>query len=211
MTGEIKEIAVPWTDFDKTNNTGHFFPIELDKKYQDKPITVIGNKTKSLTDRYWVLRVENAKDNKFTFKQGEDTIFTLDFSNTTLPNISVIRADDNAGYGSLTGKDLFENVNIAWTGTSGKVTGTFKHITQWDELPQPPKEGHFFALKIDPKYKGKKFDFYKGDDLAGHSDSATDDELYWVLRLDTNKKFKFMSNDQVIAELDFTDATLNGV
>ena len=82
VTGEIKNISEAWEDFDSDpeNNTGHFFPIELDSKYEGEKITVIGNKQKTAADRYWVLRVENAKADKFTFKKGTETLFTLDFS-----------------------------------------------------------------------------------------------------------------------------------
>lgn len=85
VTGDIKNIAEPWTDFSADgDNTGHFFPIELDQKYEGKKITVIGKRQKTVQDRFWVLRVENAKSNKFTFKQGDDVLFTLDFSGATL-------------------------------------------------------------------------------------------------------------------------------
>lgn len=85
VTGEIKNIAEPWTDFNAAgDNTGHFFPIELDQKYEGEKITVIGKRQKTVQDRYWVLRVENAKSNKFTFKKGDETLFTLDFSGAEL-------------------------------------------------------------------------------------------------------------------------------
>lgn len=85
VTGDIKHIAEPWTNFNASgDNTGHFFPIELDAKYEGQKITVIGKRQKTAQDRFWVLRVENAKNNKFTFKQGDDVLFTLDFSGATL-------------------------------------------------------------------------------------------------------------------------------
>lgn len=88
VQGKIKNITTPWKEFDsKSDNTGHFFPIELDWWYDKEPITVIGKATKTVADRYWVLRVENAKGGEkgtFTFKCGEDTICVLDFSEATL-------------------------------------------------------------------------------------------------------------------------------
>lgn len=80
MTGEIKNISEAWEDFssDSSENTGHFFPLELDEKYEGEEITAIGKKTTKAHDRYWVLKVE--KSSKFTFKKGEKTLFTLDFS-----------------------------------------------------------------------------------------------------------------------------------
>lgn len=65
------------------DQTGHFFPVQLDEKYRDQPITVAGNeKEKTETDLMWVLKVDNSKN--FTFKQGEDTIVTLDLTGASL-------------------------------------------------------------------------------------------------------------------------------
>lgn len=84
VMGDIKKIDDPWTDFSLSDNTGHFFPVELDEQYEGERITAIGARQKTVTDRKWVLRVENAKSNKFTFKKGSDTLFVLDFSEATL-------------------------------------------------------------------------------------------------------------------------------
>lgn len=88
VQGTIKNIKEAWTGYSSTgDNTGHFFPVELDEKYKDDKITVIGAKQRSAKDRFWVLRVENAKDGAkgtFTFKKASEELFTLDFSEATL-------------------------------------------------------------------------------------------------------------------------------
>lgn len=84
VTGGIKEVK-NWTEFSSVveDQTGHFFPVQLDEKYRDQPITVAGNeKEKTETDLMWVLKVDNSKN--FTFKQGEDTIVTLDLTGASL-------------------------------------------------------------------------------------------------------------------------------
>lgn len=117
---------------------------------------------------------------------------------------------DETGYGTKKVSDIVgSDVKIDWNGTKGKVTGTFPKVEDWKELPKEPKSGHFFAVKINEKYKGKKFTFYEDGVEKSSTDSATEDEMFWVLRIDTTKNFKFVSGDsEVIAELDFTDAKL---
>lgn len=85
VNGQIKNISEPWLDFDHNgDNTGHFFPVELDSSFQGKKITVVGKKQRSAADRYWVLRVENGNNKKFTFKLNDIELFTLDFSKANL-------------------------------------------------------------------------------------------------------------------------------
>lgn len=86
VVGTIKAV-IDWVEFngvDTEEQDGHFFPLQLDERYDGKTITVIGQKTKSAVDTEWVLRVENALDNKFTFQADGETIFVLDFSKATL-------------------------------------------------------------------------------------------------------------------------------
>lgn len=85
VKGPLKNISEPWEGYgtDPENNTGHFLAIELDEQYEGEKITVIGKRQKTETDRYWVLRKENAKNGKFTFKKGSETLFDLDLSETT--------------------------------------------------------------------------------------------------------------------------------
>lgn len=124
--------------------------------------------------------------------------------------IAVMSQNDKiTSYGNKSVSDLFkDDVEIKWQGTKGTVTGTFKKVEGWSQLPKDVHDGHFFAMNIDSRYLGKPFKFYIGNDEKGTTEKATEDELFWVLCIDTNKKFKFTSNGETIAELDFTNANL---
>ncbi len=81
VTGEIKHVS-GWTDFDPTNNTGHFLPFVLDAQYEGEEITVTGSKTTKARSRYWVIKVDDAKT--FTVSKGAETLFVLDLNSATL-------------------------------------------------------------------------------------------------------------------------------
>ena len=85
VTGEIKHIS-DWTDFDPTNNTGHFLPFVLDAQYEGREIAVIGSQTTKARSRYWVVRLDALYEGskKLTVKDGESVIFDLDFTPATL-------------------------------------------------------------------------------------------------------------------------------
>lgn len=134
--------------------------------------------------------------------------------------MTVMAPADEVGYGTKKASELMSNVQIAWNGTTGTVTGNFKKVTEWDGLPgkgatgdAPALPGHFFAMKLDEKYKGKPFDFIKtkadgSDEKNSHTASAGADEMFWVLAIDDYKKFTFKSDGEVIVSLDFSKATL---
>ena len=77
-------------------------------------------------------------------------------------------------------------------------------------MPGGAKNGHFFPMKLDEKYKNKPFDFImNGKEPGSHTENASDDEMFWVLRIDKTKKFTFKSDGKEIITLDFTKATLS--
>ena len=88
VTGNIKNVTEAWSDFsnDVSEQTGHYFPFELDKRYEGHAVTVIGAKKKTAQDRKWVVRLDELyKDSKkITVQVGGSTIFTLDFTGATL-------------------------------------------------------------------------------------------------------------------------------
>ena len=136
--------------------------------------------------------------------------FYMDEVNGNGANVmKIMPQGEKVGYGDKMASDLFDsNVKIAWDGVTGVVTGNFKNITEWTELPKDPKSGHFFAMTLDEKYKGKPFT-HETDTTSTHTDSAGDDEMFWVLCIDDNKHHTFKSGDEIIAKLDFTRATLD--
>lgn len=89
VTGTLKNISEPWTQFDNKNNTGHFFPITLDKQYEGKDITVnlSGGTKKTAADLEWVIRVDDyvSAQKPAVFECEGKVILTLDFSKATLP------------------------------------------------------------------------------------------------------------------------------
>lgn len=218
VTGVVKLVDDYGDIFGDNEKSGHFYPVKFKEKYYDQQIVVSGRKNgdKTITptskDPYLVIRLENFSGNPTAKVSGTDeVVFELDFSGVTLPNVKVMAQNESVGYGEKTASELMnEDVDIQWNGTNGTVTGTFKKVTEWTELPKDPHEGHFFAMKIDEKYIGKPFTFIKGDEDPGSTvQSATKDEMFWILCIDQNKKFTFKSGEDVIAILDFNGVTLN--
>lgn len=152
VKGDIKTIQ-NWTDFDSNtdNNTGHFFPIELDEQYEGKKITVIGSKQKTAQDRYWVTRIENSKNGKFTFKDGSDVIADLDFSETYPVGEKAYDKTkvDFGGFGKA--EDYVSNLEITWDGPNGKATGEIKNFTG-TSTNGSVKSGHHFPLGLTEWY-----------------------------------------------------------
>lgn len=75
-----------FTDFDKKDNNGYFFPVSLGKQYEGKEKTVKrikpGPETSAKSnDQDWVLHVD--KNKVFTFEVDGKEILRLDFSLST--------------------------------------------------------------------------------------------------------------------------------
>ena len=211
VTGSVKEVS-KWKEFsdDPAEQSGNFFPATLAACYSGKPITVQknGGAPKTLTDRNWIIRIPN-KTTIVTFFADGKVIAILDFSGTTLPGkhgedgLALKGQDEQAGYGDMKVSDLMgADVRILWDGVNGKLTGSVNNIENWAELPKDPRNGHFIVVSIDPRYKDKPLTFYKGGKPSGSTDKATDEDLFWVLRVDDTKQFSFKSGDDTIAELD---------
>lgn len=84
VTGTLNYIK-GWEQF-STNvdeQSGNYFPVHIDNKYKDKPITCNGEKETTAEDLDWVLLVKN-KNSKFTFTCDGKTILTLSFTGATL-------------------------------------------------------------------------------------------------------------------------------
>ena len=223
VTGTIKYVA-EFKDFSSNpeEQSGNYFPIEMtvtgSKMTFKKNGVEIPNKKDLTFDKDIVIRVTQGTD-KYTVNVDGDDIVTFSFNGATLQTaeqsgstkMTVMGQTEEIKYGNKKVSELMnDDVHIDWDGTSGKVTGTFKKITGWTDLPSTPYEGHFFAMKLDNKYLGQQLSFQKGDQPPTTTDSATDDDLFWILRLDKYKTFEFKSNDTVIVKLDFSQATLDG-
>lgn len=217
VTGDVKEVS-NWKEFSNVpdEQTGNFFPVTLAVCYSGVPITVQknGEAPKTLVDRNWIIRVPN-KTTVVTFSVNGKAILVLDFSGATLAGkhgedgLALMDRKEPAGYGSMKVSDLMDDdVQIQWDGVKGKLTGSVENIENWPELPKEPYNGHFIVVSIDQSYKDKPLTFFKSGEQAGSTDKATDEDLFWVLRVDTEKEFSFKSSEDTIAEIDCSGLTL---
>ena len=224
VTGTIKYIG----DFkDFSNNPeeqkGNFFPIELTttgSKMTLKKNGVAGKGKSNLNfDKDIVFRVGQKTDTLTVEVDGKE-VGTFSFNDATLQTseetgsgrMTIMGQSEKVEkYGQKPVSELMgDDIHVAWNGTTGTVTGAFKKVDSWAELPSGTKSGHFFAMTLDKQYMGKSFDFIMdGKEPGTHTDSAGEDEMFWVLRIDKTKKFTFKSDNKEIMTLDFTNATLS--
>lgn len=219
VKGDIKYVSDYSELFGEAEKSGNFFPVSLSSTYQGKEITVQrkNGTAKTANDTEWILRLSDGTNTQYDINCEGKEIASLTFADATLgvetgaDHIKIKGQGETAVYGSKKVSELMdEDVTIDWVGTSGTVKGTFHHITDWNELPKAPYEGHFFVFDIDRSYFGKPFTFIKGDNESTTTvDAASEDEMSWVLRIDDTKKFIFKSGEDTIAELDFSQATLS--
>ena len=84
--GSLHKVA-EWSEFSTAQKykNGHFFPVTLSEEYAGQEIEVDGPeiKGKKAKDLNWYLYIAD-KSSKFTFKCKGETLFTLDFTYTTL-------------------------------------------------------------------------------------------------------------------------------
>lgn len=89
-TGDVNNIAEPWTDFDKSgNNTGHFVPLMFPAELKGQKVVLSGLSSKDRTitvdtDLMHVQRLENLSDEqRLTVKKNGDLVMSVDFSGVT--------------------------------------------------------------------------------------------------------------------------------
>ncbi len=198
----MKNITEPWTQFntDPTDNTGHFFPIELDKKYDGEKITVIGKRQKTDASRFWVLRAENSKNGKFTFKKGSETLFVLDLSGAAPMGEQAIdpAKKDFGRFGKW--EEYCDGVSIDWDGVKGTVKGTIKHHGEIGTV----KAGNHFPLGLVAFYfDGVPKSVTIG---SGSAKSITDKDI--ICDVSKSKTIKVEWAGVSVLELDLTGATI---
>ena len=195
--------------------SGHFFPIEFDSRYYDKPVTLSGRTggdkevTPSSSDPYLITRIENLSDGKtLTAKVDQNEIFSVDFSDVTLESaINVLPQDTSLEGFNKTVKELIdENVKIS---ANGEVTGKLKSIQGFTEFSSVVSEqsGHYLPVKIDKQYLGKEVS------VTGRSTTKVtvkqETDLYFILRVaSTSTTFKFKDGNNEFMKLTFKNATL---
>ncbi len=204
VTGTLKNITDHWTEFDSdnSNNTGHFFPIELDEQYEGEDITVIGKSQKTVQDRMWVLRAENSNKNKFEFKHNGEAIVNLDLSNTVPMGEKAFDPDkqDFGRFGKWT--DYCDGVSIKWSGVKGTVTGTIKKHE--DIEGNKVKAGTHFPLALSSYYfDGVPKTITIG---SGSPKQVTDKDI--ICDMSNAKTIKVEYNGVLVMYLDFNSATI---
>lgn len=85
FTGDAKNISDPWTEYSKTDNTGHFLPMTMPKMCEGKKITIEGRKSgnrsvKVDADLLLIQRLENLSGDTMTVKLEGETLMTVDVS-----------------------------------------------------------------------------------------------------------------------------------
>lgn len=86
VTGTINYIS-SWQEFDSStvaNQSGYYFPVLLDERYDGKNIKCVGSHEKSVEDTEWILRLSNKENSKFVFSTDDEPDFlTLTFTGAT--------------------------------------------------------------------------------------------------------------------------------
>ena len=88
-TGDVKNIAEAWEEYDKTDNTGHFAIIKLPVELKDQKITLEGRESGPRTvtvdeSLLLIVRMENLSEGKkLTVKKDGELYMTVDFSGVT--------------------------------------------------------------------------------------------------------------------------------
>lgn len=81
-TGTSKKVT-EWNEWGTAGDLpGHFLPLELGAAYKGKPITMVGTKTKTVTDTRWVLKIDGGT--VFTCSVEGALICKIDTSKMTL-------------------------------------------------------------------------------------------------------------------------------
>lgn len=84
--GSVHNVKEAWTQFDKTDNTGHFIVLAFDEKYTGKKNTVEATKKTTSTDLGWVVKIDAAKEAGKPIKLSSDgqPVAEIDISSLVL-------------------------------------------------------------------------------------------------------------------------------
>lgn len=121
-------------------------------------------------------------------------------------------------YGNKKVSDLYEDdVDLTLKGDNNYsylVTGTFKPIDEWAELPhsiwQPvvTDNSAFYAIQIPAEYKRHKLEVFSNGDSKTSTNSMGDQELFWVLNVTNKPTIRFDIDGEPMIELDFSGITI---
>lgn len=194
--------------------TGHYMPVVI-TGYDTKEIEVIGTSgTAKKVDPKWVIRVDDFIDQgkKATFKCEGITIAVLDFSlmelEPPLGEEAIILPTQDRDFGTYgkTSDYLNPNVAISWEGTKGTVTGNILYKEGAPHFSGEDANGNYYPLVLNNWFSGKQVS-------VTASNKKTDTQTDWIMCLNkvknTTKKIIVEYNETLVAELDFSQATLD--
>lgn len=84
--GTVKNVEWPEFSSVQAEQSGHYFPLMLDSRYEGQEITVVGAKTTTARDLNWVIRLDDLmKDGKKIVVSAEgEEILSIDFSDAVM-------------------------------------------------------------------------------------------------------------------------------
>lgn len=191
----------------KDKPTGHYVPVVI-RGYEELEVTVTGStgQQAKLIDPKWIIRVDDfIPGKKATFEVGGNKIAVLDFDELILdpPTGEEAFQTDKTDYGGFGSNDAYYDgpINIAWTGTTAKVTGKLKWIKD-NQFEKLKTAGNYFAFALTDWFKEKEV-------TVTIENEKTQPYTDWVCRI-TNKDtpITVKVDDMLIAMFDLSGVTL---
>lgn len=210
VTGTIKNVTKAWKEFDSSNNTGHFLPIQLPAECKNQKVIIKGrtngDRTVTITDDLLLIsRLENFSGTSFIIEKDGKTLLNINFANTIPTGAEAIdQPDYSKDYGRY-GKanEYFEDgLAIKWNGNIGKVTGTLLmyNNTETNEMNKIP--GHYLPVTMTDWYDGVS-KLIKGE----NEKTVPDRDIIFTVK-DKATPFIFKYNGLEIARLDLSNVEL---
>lgn len=159
FTGSLKNIKNAWTEFDKSNNTGHFVPVILPSICKGEDITLKGRNDGDRkihidddNDLLMVLRLENLTGTTATVEMNDEELMVLDFTALIPVGEKAYDAakEDFGRYGKKS--QYVKNLSIVWDGIKGIASGELLNHEAIGEGKVPA--GHHFPLSMSEWYDG---------------------------------------------------------
>lgn len=198
--GSLKNITKPWTEFDKTNNTGHFIPMQLPVICKNQDVTLKGRTGGDRTvhigdDLLLILRLENLTGTTATLEMNGKQLMELDFAGLIPTGEDAYDAakEDFGRYGKKS--QYVDNLSIEWRGTKGTATGKLlKHEAIGDGKVAA---GHHFPLSMSEWYDGVAKDV-----TVKNKKSIKDKDI--ICTIDDTKVIEVEYNGKKVLELDLS-------
>lgn len=212
--GSLKSITDPWTEYDKSNNTGHFVPIQLPAICKGKEVTLKGRtggdrKVMVDDDLFLVIRLENLSGTTMTVEMDDAELMKLDFT-ALIPTGEAAYDATKTDFGRFGKRDeITEGFAIKWDGTKATVTGTLKKITAelHEKYEKLVVNKHYVPIGMSgwyfdgvPKQVGMD-----GSNLKSNPDK---DFVFSVTEEDKTKLRKIVYNGETVVEIDLSGVTV---